>query len=121
VTNDNAIYGAMAEGVERVSNLITRYTIFEKIYMQETPTTEVNKLGDSLVSLYTVVLEFLCRAQRYYGHRTAGISTQSHLFLHFSRHANTKFSTLVNEQRTNCRVNGGFIHQQNLKGGGQSL
>jgi hypothetical protein len=111
----------MAEGVERESNLITRYTIFEKIYIRATLAAEViDKLRDSLVNLYAVVLEYLCRAQRYYGHRTAGISTQPHLSLHFSRHADIKFGTLVNEQRTNRKVNGGFIHQQNLRGGQSS-
>jgi flagellin-specific chaperone FliS len=47
-----------------VSNLITRYVIFKTIYLQATLSTNAKDgLRQSLVKLYTVVLEYLCKAQ----------------------------------------------------------
>lgn len=71
----------MAEGVEQVSNLITRYTIFETTYLRATYTTDVNdEFCKSLVKLYKIVLEYLCKAQKYYGHNTVGMCTDFDLF-----------------------------------------
>ena len=76
--NDSEISGAMAEGIERVSNLITRYAIFEMIYLRATLTADVRDgLRESIIKLYAVVLEYLCKARRYYGYGTGSASAQS--------------------------------------------
>ena len=74
----------MAEGIERVSNSITRYAIFETIYQRAALDRDIKDgLGQSLVKLYKVVLEYLCKAQRYYGDHTLGTPTHT-CFTHFS-------------------------------------
>lgn len=72
------MFGAMAEGMEFVSGLITRYAIFEKLYSRssaESPTkAEVEEqLNEALCKLYAAVLRYLSKAKRYYTRTAAGI------------------------------------------------
>ena len=60
----------MVEGMELISNLITRYAIFEDLYLQRTSTV-VDQLSQSLVNLYAAVLKYLSEARRYYSQNTA--------------------------------------------------
>ena len=46
--NDIEIYGAMFGGIEKVSKLITSYTIFERLYLQDPLTETQSLLCDSL-------------------------------------------------------------------------
>jgi hypothetical protein len=62
----------MAEGVEFVSNLITRYAIIEKMYLQHNSEARMH-LAATVVQLYAAVLTYLGRAGRYYGRRTGGM------------------------------------------------
>jgi hypothetical protein len=71
--NDFAIYGAMAEGVELISRLITRYEIIERLYLQREFSTK-NDLVQALVTLYAAMLRYLATAIRYYSRNTAGKS-----------------------------------------------
>lgn len=80
--NDSQTFGAMAEGVELVSRLITRYAIFEELYLRITATlasvveTKIS-LTEPLCKLYTAILKYLAIAKRYYGRHTPGILVDS--------------------------------------------
>lgn len=71
--NDIAIYGAMAEGVELISRLITRYETIERLYLHREFSTE-NDLVQALITLYAAILRYLATAIRYYSCNTAGKS-----------------------------------------------
>jgi len=63
----------MAEGLEHVSNLITRYDIFENLYLHVGSAVE-DQLPDAIVRLYTTILTYLSKASRYYNLNTSGSS-----------------------------------------------
>ena len=73
--NDSQTYGGMIDGVEHVSNLITRYTILESIYLGTLsnikPATH-DQLQSSLTKLYVAILAYLTKARRYYDKSTVG-------------------------------------------------
>jgi hypothetical protein len=69
--NDSQTFGAMAEGVELVSNLITRYTIVEKLYLQR-PSAAKDQLTQAILRLYSTVLIYLSKAKSYYQRNTFG-------------------------------------------------
>jgi hypothetical protein len=61
--NDNQTFGAMVEGMELVSNLITRHAIFEKLYLRTATGSEEEaerkkQLAQALLKLYTAVLVY---------------------------------------------------------------
>lgn len=67
--DENKSFGSMLEGIEEVSNLISRYAIFELLYLQQKPAViaeSKDQLTLSLVSLYTAVLQYLCKASQFY-------------------------------------------------------
>ena len=71
----------MIDGVEHVSNLITRYTILETIYLDtltEAKTAVRDQLQSSLTKLYAAILAYLAKARRYYDRSTVG-----EYFVHF--------------------------------------
>jgi len=61
----------MAEGVELVSNLITRYTIVEHLYLRR-PSAAKNQLTEAILKLYSTVLIYLSKAETYYKKTTLG-------------------------------------------------
>ncbi|MCJ1382729.1 hypothetical protein MMC17_005842, partial [Xylographa soralifera] len=69
--NDSQIFGAMVEGVEHISNLITRYAIIEHLHLQNTAAMAKDQLSQSLVKVYTAILQYLSKAKRYYDRNTA--------------------------------------------------
>jgi len=69
--NDSQTFGAMAEGVELVSNLITRYTIVEQLYLQK-PSSAKDQLTQAILRLYSTVLIYLSKAKSYYQRNTFG-------------------------------------------------
>lgn len=71
--NDAETFGSMAEGLEHVSNLITRYAIFENLYLHVDSAVE-DQLADAIVRLYTAILTYLSKASRYYHLNTGGSS-----------------------------------------------
>jgi hypothetical protein len=80
--NDSETFGAMAEGIQYVSNLITRYAISESIYLRiNTAAAAKDQLADSIVKLYTAILKYLAKARRYYDRSFASAITNSLLLL----------------------------------------
>ena len=73
VVNDIQTFGAMAEGVEFVSNLITRYGIIEQLYLQRLSATK-DQLSEAIIKLYAAVLKYLSKAIHFYGRNSAGES-----------------------------------------------
>lgn len=68
----------MAEGMEFVSGIITRYAILEKLYLRTsaesaTKAEAEEHLNEALCKLYATVLQFLSKAKRYYTRTTAGM------------------------------------------------
>jgi len=76
VANDSEIFREMAEGVELVSEMTTRYAIIESLYLLDTSALQPN-LIDAIVKLYTLALQFLISAYAYYKKRTAQRSLES--------------------------------------------
>jgi hypothetical protein len=74
----------MLEGMELVSNLITRYAIIEDLYLQTTSAAK-DRLTQPLVKLYAAILKYLSKARRYYDRNTAGAFACPSL--HHSQHA----------------------------------
>ena len=62
----------MIEGVEFVSNLITRYSIVEQLYLQR-PSAAKEQLTQAIIKLYSHVLIYLFKAKNYYQKRTIGV------------------------------------------------
>jgi hypothetical protein len=69
----------MLEGVEIASNLITRYAIFERLYLQ-IPSAAKDQLTQAMVKLYAAILKYLSKARRYYNRNAASMSTCSFLY-----------------------------------------
>jgi hypothetical protein len=81
--NDVQTFGAMVEGIELVSNLITRSTILERLYLQTTEGMKAaarDQLLKAILGLHTAVLQYLSKARRYYSRNTIGASTYPFLF-----------------------------------------
>jgi hypothetical protein len=54
-----------------VTDTISRYAIIESIYLQ--PGLDCTfKLESAIVSLYTAILQHICKAKLYFGHNTMG-------------------------------------------------
>jgi hypothetical protein len=71
--NDSQTYGAMAEGVELVSDLITRYFVVEIFYLRK-PSKTLAQLEKAILKLYSMVLIYLNKAIRYYEQSSLSIS-----------------------------------------------
>ena len=69
--NDSQTFGVMAEGIELVSNLITRYTIVECLYLRK-PSMAKSQLTQALLEVYSAVLVYLSNAKRFYERSTPG-------------------------------------------------
>ncbi|RFU26917.1 hypothetical protein B7463_g9416, partial [Scytalidium lignicola] len=68
--NDNEIFAAMIDGLERVTNVMARYAIFEDVYLRQ-QTMASNHLKSSMIALYASILTFLARSYKYFGQNTA--------------------------------------------------
>ena len=68
--SDNQVFGAIVEGLETVSHLITRYAIFENLYIRHGTTTQ-GDLEAMLMILYTNILIYLAKARKYFQTATA--------------------------------------------------
>lgn len=82
------MFGRMLEGVERISFLITRYTLVEHAYFSPSGSSdalmnhlsgdEKSALRRDMIVLYSSILKFLAKASGYYGGNTAsGYSVDS--------------------------------------------
>jgi hypothetical protein len=61
----------MYEGVEIVTNCITRSEIIENLYVRYQASSNAS-LEQAIVSLYSSILRYLGTALRYYGQNTGG-------------------------------------------------
>ncbi|TVY64249.1 Ankyrin repeat domain-containing protein [Lachnellula suecica] len=71
------IAGAMLEGLEVVTNLISRCAILEKLYLQTSSASETEKSAQgqftsAVLKLYVSILKFFSKARNYYDHGTFG-------------------------------------------------
>lgn len=110
MVNDSQTFGAMAQGVEYISNLIARYAIVEQLYLQK-PSAAKHQLTQAVTKLYAAVLKYLLKARRFYDRSMA-----SERFL-----APFPLKTLLNfprahsiKHRTNCRDSCRRMPQQNI-------
>lgn len=63
--NEAQSYAVVLEGVEKISNLLVRYEIHERLYLGAN--REATKhLEGLLIGLYVLVLSFLAKAKRFY-------------------------------------------------------
>ncbi|KAL1599675.1 hypothetical protein SLS60_007478 [Paraconiothyrium brasiliense] len=81
--NDVQTFGAMAEGVEYISNLVTRCAIIEELYLQGASEPKA-QLEQAIVKLYAAILEYVLKARRYYDKSTAGSTELSRVALMFA-------------------------------------
>ena len=63
-------YSVIAEGVEYVVLALTRYKIVERLYLKRS-NESTTRLRNELTELYTCILRFLIKAQRFYGKSAA--------------------------------------------------
>ena len=59
----------MAEGIELVSGMITRYAVVESLYLLEDSLLRV-QLTDGIVKVYVAILKYLGIANTYYNKST---------------------------------------------------
>ena len=67
---DKHVFGATIDGLEIISHLITRYAIFEDLYMQRDSAVR-GELEVMLTGLYAEALIFLAKARKYFQTSTA--------------------------------------------------
>lgn len=65
MVNDTEVFGAMVAGVETVSHLITRYAIFEDLYISRNLYVG-EEMSAALIELYAQVLTYLSTARKYF-------------------------------------------------------
>ncbi|KAK4042476.1 hypothetical protein C8A01DRAFT_33415 [Parachaetomium inaequale] len=70
VVADNEAFAAMVEGLEKATKVISRYSIFEAVYLRN-ETAGTHQLRTSLVALYASVLTFLGESYRHFAKNTA--------------------------------------------------
>ncbi|KAH0159261.1 hypothetical protein KCU67_g7197, partial [Aureobasidium melanogenum] len=63
--NDSNTFDAIIEGLEILSRVVARYSIFEVLYLGSTTPAQV-QLKDDLIRLYATVHSYLCKARKYY-------------------------------------------------------
>jgi hypothetical protein len=110
----------MIEGVEHVSNLITRYTILEAIYvdtLREARTAAYEQLQSALTKLYATILTYLTKASRYYDKNTIGA-----YFIFLAIHIRHLHGWILRSYRTHSKrshqtlpVKRGIISQENRR------
>ena len=62
--NDKKTFEELIESLEAVSHLITRYAMFEELYLQRESAAR-HELEDMIVCLYAEVLTFLAKARKF--------------------------------------------------------
>ena len=67
--NDSSSFQDMAEGIELISAMITRYAVVESLYLLEDSSLRV-QLTDGITKLYVAILKYLGVAKAYYNKST---------------------------------------------------
>ncbi|KAG9943476.1 hypothetical protein KCU85_g8660, partial [Aureobasidium melanogenum] len=75
-TNDSMSFQAMAEGIELVSGMITRYAVVESLYLLEESSMKAQLTG-GITKLYVSILRYLSGAKTYYNKSTWGRVVES--------------------------------------------
>lgn len=73
ILTDHQTFGAVVEGMERISNLISRYAIFEDLYLNP-ELKSYDGLERALIELYLRIFKYLSKAIKFYKKGTASIS-----------------------------------------------
>ncbi|KAK4692274.1 hypothetical protein P7C71_g4894, partial [Lecanoromycetidae sp. Uapishka_2] len=68
--SDIVKFGFVVEGAEAIARMISRYAIFEKVYLQRT-SEAAQSLQNALVRLYTTILLYLSKAKEFFEHNPA--------------------------------------------------
>lgn len=68
--SDMIKFGFVVEGAEKIARMISRYAIFEEIYLQRTSRAR-GELQDTLVRLYATILLYLSKAKAFFGQNSA--------------------------------------------------
>ena len=63
-------YALVVEGAEKVANIVTRYRIVERLYLVKQHEA-ASQLEKHITELYTLVLKFLVKAEKFYQRNTA--------------------------------------------------
>ncbi len=63
-------YSVIAEGVEQITLALAHYKVVERLYLKRSNESTTH-LKNSLTGLYTLILQFLMKAQRFYTKSTA--------------------------------------------------
>ena len=67
--NDSSTFQEMAEGIELVAAMITRYAVVESLYLLEDSSLKT-QLIDGITKLYVAILKYLGIARTYYDKST---------------------------------------------------
>ena len=73
IVNEYDTNEALLEGLEYVSSLIARYAMVEAIYLNQASNTN-DQLSEAIVRLYSAVLTYLAKANRFYSQNTSSES-----------------------------------------------
>ena len=72
--NDSLTFGAVVEGIERVSNSTTRFGIIENLYIRDGAIAIAQgQLAEAIMKLYTTILKYLSKVRRYFDRNTASV------------------------------------------------
>lgn len=68
-------YGFVIEAAENIARTISKFAVFEKIYLRRRAATmgSVEALAEAVVRLYASTLEYLANAKRYFDQNTASM------------------------------------------------
>ncbi|KAL6794836.1 hypothetical protein GGI42DRAFT_363259 [Trichoderma sp. SZMC 28013] len=79
--NDAQTFGAMVDGVERVSSILPRCACLEEVYFQPAVPLSVSRkqLQLAMVKLYTSILRYLAKARQYFSTHTVKRAIKSAL------------------------------------------
>jgi hypothetical protein len=69
--NDINKFGFVVENVATVAEIICRYRVFEKVFLQ-TPSAATDELQRALIRLYAAIMIYLSKAKRYLEQNSAG-------------------------------------------------
>ncbi len=75
IVSDHQAFDIILEGVERISNLICRYAVFEALYLMNPQLNSYEGLQKALTGLYESVLKYLLEVKRFYAKPLASTSS----------------------------------------------
>jgi hypothetical protein len=68
--SDAQRFASVLEGIEQITNLLSRYALIEAIYLRQS-SRAVDLLDQAVIKLYAHILTYLAQAKRYYLQNTA--------------------------------------------------